>query len=210
MRLKDYLPEIRHAVETVIVDLHREHDHVSELREQVEVLTAATHAGYAQSESIAMISDVFDDDPLLATAIHWDTYFGVDKERYYKDQELRKLTDSLAAKELSTSALAGSLLQFAKQGISLQYGRQKTACPIGRNIGSQGIAEVIWQGRNQALHWEDGAFSKPVQDCFTALAAEIDPVFGDYANRCFAFDIVCLLGWKTFVDLERDLLLLDP
>lgn len=210
MRLRAYLPEIRHAVETVIADLHSEHDRVTDLRARVERLVAATQAGYAQSEAVAMNSELFDDDPMLATAIHWDTYFGVDKERYYKDAELRSLTDSLAAKELSTSALAGSLLQYAKQGISLQYGRQKTGCPAGRNIGSQAISEIIWQARNQALHWEDGSFSQSVQDCFLKLAAEVDPIFAGYTGRCFAFDVVGLLGWRSFADLERDLLLLDP
>lgn len=210
MRLRDYLPQIHHAVETVIADLHSEHDHVAKLRESVARLTEATHAGYAQAEAVAQFSDEWDDDPMLATAIHWDTYFGVDKDRYYKDQELQRLTNSLAAKEISLSALAGSLLQYAKQGIALQYGRQKHGCPAGRSIGSQPLAEVIWQARNQAIHWEDGTFTPPVENCFTKLAAEVNPVFGDYKIRNLAYDVVVTFGWRTFSDLERDLLSLDP
>ncbi|NDV13426.1 hypothetical protein [Crenobacter caeni] len=210
MRLRDYLPQIHHAVETVIADLHSEHDHVANLRESVARLTEATHAGYAQAEAVAKFSDEWDDDPMLATAIHWDTYFGVDKDRYHKDQELQQLTNLLAAKEISLSALAGSLLQYAKQGIALQYGRQKHGCPAGRNIGSQSLAEVIWQARNQALHWEDGTFTLPVENCFNKLATEVNPVFGDYKLRNLAYDAVVTFGWRTFSDLERDLLSLDP
>lgn len=210
MKLRDYLPEIHHAVETVIADLHSEHDRAVDLRAGVARLTEATRAGYAQAEAVARFSDELDDDPLLATAIHWDTYFGVDKKRYYKDQELQELTNSLAAKEISLSALAGSLLQYAKQGIALQYGRQKHGCPAGRSIGSQPLSEVIWQARNQAIHWEDGTFTPPVENCFNKLAAEVDPAFGDFKNRNLAYNVVTSLGWRTFADLERDLLSLDP
>lgn len=210
MRLREYLPEIQNAVETVIADLHREHDRAAELREQVAKLTQATHAGYAQAEAVAQMSDDWDDDPMLATAIHWDTYFGVDKERYYKDGELQRITNSLAAREISVGALAGSLLQFAKQGIALQYGRKKQGCPAGRNIGSQGISEVIWQARNQASHWEDGAFASAVGSCFDKLAAEVHAKFGDYKTRNLAYDVISTLGWRSFSDLEQDLLSLDP
>lgn len=210
MRLRDYLPEIRTAAETVIADLHREHDHASELRAQVTQLTQATHIGYAQADAVAQMTDEWDDDPMLATAIHWDTYFGVDKERYYKDQELQRVTDSLAARELSVGALAGSLLQFAKQGIALQYGRNKKGCPSGRNLGSQGVSEVIWQARNQASHWEDGVFSTLVNECFDKLATEVDPRFADYKVRNLAYDVVSMLDWREFADFETDLLSLDP
>ena len=214
MKLREYLPQIRQAVETVLADLHVEHDASQNLRNELAGLTAATRAEYERVESVARFSEALgeiDDDPLLATAMHWDTYFGVDKDRYYKDRELQRVTDVLAAKEVSLSALAGSVLQFAKQGIALQYGRNRTNCPPGRTIGTQSLSEVIWQGRNQALHWEDGQFSTAVEVCFTKLGNEIDRKLADYRTRNLAFDVVALvLGWRTFPDMERDLLTLDP
>jgi len=209
MKLRDYLPEIRHAVATVMADLHIEHDRASELRQEVEQLMAATESGYARVEAVASNLEEFDDDPMLATATYWETYFGVDKERYYKDEELQRTINALAAKEISLSALAGSLLQYAKQGIALQYGRQKHGCPDGRSIGSQAVSEVIWQARNQSIHWEDGAFKDPVENCFTRLAAEIHPEFGDFRDRNMAYDVVSYLGWRTFADFEADLVSLD-
>ena len=83
-------------------------------------LTAATEDGYRRVEFLAMNPELDDDG--LGTAIHWDTYFGPDKERYYKAAEVDDATQKLDAHMFSIAALAGSLLQFAKQGIDILHG----------------------------------------------------------------------------------------
>jgi hypothetical protein len=80
--------------------------------------------------------------------------------------------------------------------------------PDGRMIGNQPLKNVVWQSRNQALHWEDGSFKRAVTLCFEALARDIDPRFSEYTIRNMAWDIVGLLGWKEFSDFERDMLTL--
>ena len=109
------------------------------------------------------------DDEGLGTAIYWDTYFGADKDRYYKKAGYDELVQRVDARQFSVAALSGSLLQYGKQGISLHYGKKRTECPDGRTVYGIPLSEVIWQARNQALHWEDGSFHEPTTKCRSIL-----------------------------------------
>ena len=150
MKISNYLREVQHAVSVVIGEVHREQNQVAVLRGELAALTAATDDGYQRSNFLAMNPEL--DDDFLGTAIHWDTYFGVDKERFHKNVELDDGLSNIAAHEFSVASLSGSLLQYGKQGLSLRFGKQRAGCPDGRMIGSQTLNEVIWQARNQALH----------------------------------------------------------
>lgn len=207
MKISDYLREIQHAVTTIITEIHREHDEVAALRRQLEALSAATEEGYGRADFLAMNPEL--DDDFLGTAIYWDTYFGPDKERFHKSAQTDEAARRVATHELSIAALAGSLLQYAKQGLSLRFGNKRAGCPNGRIVGGMQLHEIIWQGRNQAIHWEDGAFHKPTEQCFQELAANVDPVFKQYKSRSLAYEVVRLLGWKTFDDFARDMSLFD-
>jgi len=199
----------------VIEEIHREERHVAGLSSTLEQLTKATEEGYAQVERINAMDEYLssipgyeDDDPLLSTAVYWDTYFGVDKERHLTDKALREAR--LATHEFARNAMAGALLQFAKQGLSMRYGKSVSACPKGRLIGSQSITDVIWQGRNQAIHWEDGQFHSATEGTLKRLAKDLGSPFDQYASRSLAYEIVCAFGWQTFADFSKDLLALDP
>src|SRR5205085_1103080 len=122
------------------------------------------------------------DDVMLATGMYWETYFGEDKELYHNDKEREELVNLIATHALSVGSLAGSLLQHAKQGVSLVHGKPEK-CPAGRSVGSQDLKEVIWQGRNQAIHWEEGKFKQSLEKCFESLRKDFGPVFADYKKR---------------------------
>ena len=205
MNISDYLNEIQHAVEIIICEIYREYDEVEALKKELEKLNEATDVGYRRAEFLALNPEL--DDEGLGTAAYFDTYFGPDKERFYKPVEIDNATLKLKVHQFSNQALSGSILQYAKQGISLQYG-SNNSCPSGRLIDGQELKEIIWQGRNQSLHWEEGTFRKPVEQCFKYLANHSDPIFNDYTSRNMAFDVVELLGWKTFNDFSKDMKLL--
>ena len=207
MKISDYLQEIQHAVETVIGEIHQEHQAVEALQAELALLAAATEEGYRRVEYLAMNPDL--DDEGLGAAHYWDTYFGPDKKRFHKASEAEDATQKLDAHKLSIAALAGSLLQFGKQGIALQYGKERKGCPHGRMIADLSLHEVIWQGRNQAIHWEEGSFGNPVEICFGQLANYANPVFNEYKNRNMAYEVVGLLGWISFNEFAEDLKLLD-
>ncbi len=204
MKIPDYLTEIRHAVETVVAEIYREQDILATTRAELAALTAATDDGYRRAEFLAMNPDLDDDG--LGTAIRWDTYFGVDKDRYYKNAEYEEVVQRVAARQFSIAALSGSLLQYGKQGISLHYGKKRSGCPDGRIVASIPLNEIIWQARNQALHWEDGSFHEPTTKCFEHLATNVDAVFAQFQDRSLAFEIIGLLGWNNaeafFTDMK--------
>lgn len=207
MNIPDYLNEIQHAVATVLTEIHGEISNLESLRQDLAELTAATEDGYRRVDFLAMNPDL--DDDFLSTAIYWDTYFGVDKDRFHRNVETETAAQRVAAHEFSISALAGSLLQYGKQGISLRFGKSRVGCPDGRIVAGMPLHEIIWQARNQALHWEDGAFHHPTVMCFENLVANADPVFGQYKHRCLAYEIISLLGWKSPNDFHKDMMLFD-
>ncbi len=207
MKIPAYLNEIQHAVATVITEIHGEIANLKSLRQDLAKLTAATENGYRRVDFLAMNPDL--DDDFMGTAFYWDTYFGVDKDRFHKNIETETAAQRVAAHEFSISALSGSLLQFGKQGISLRFGRKRVGCPDGRIVAGMPLHEIIWQARNQALHWEDGAFQPPVVMCFENLAAIADPVFSQYKHRSVAYEVISLLGWMSLNDFRQDMMFFD-
>ena len=208
MTMEEYLKEIEFAATPILPAIWHEHAELKKMQTEVADLARRVEAEYRAAQSIA--DDAMDaDDVMLATARHWENYFGDDKTLYHKDKETTALQQRVAAREFAVAALAGNLLQFAKQGISIAHGNLG-ACPSGRNIGTQVLKTVIWQGRNQALHWEgDGhgqPLHRPVEDCFNRLIADFGSRFTDFKTKNLGFAVVELLGWKSFVEFKADML----
>lgn len=206
MKIYSYLQEIQHAVEILIGEIHREGKQLKALQAELTQLTDATERSYQRAEFLAINPDLDDDG--FGTTIYWDTYFGPDKQRYHKTAEVEDAKQKLEAHRFSISALAGSLLQYAKQGIALHFGKERKGCPDGRKVAEMPLHEIIWQGRNQAIHWEEGEFHRPVEQCFNNLNEYINPVFGEYKNRSMAYEVISLLSWNSFDDFANDMKLL--
>lgn len=164
MNITAYLTEIEPAVREVLALVWAEHRQVEDYKVLVQRLTVKVEDGYRRAEAWADSEDP--DDIMLGAGLHWDTYFGADKQRHGAQEQLDQAKDRLVAREFSRASMAGSILQYAKQGISIVHAGL-AACPDGRLVGSQPIKKVIWQGRNHALHWEDGRW-KP-SPCGPAL-----------------------------------------
>lgn len=199
----DYLVDIEHAVQVVIAEIYAEQRHLECLQLELANITEVMNDGYRRANFLVLNPDL--DDEGLGTAIYWDTYFGPDKDRYHKTADVQRTVERILTRRFSVAALSGNLLQYAKQGLSLCYGKNRDGCPIGRNIAGLAVHEIIWQGRNQALHWEDGSPHQPVVRCFECLAATANAVFSDYKTRSMAFEIITLLGWRTVDDFNRDM-----
>jgi hypothetical protein len=50
-------------------------------------------------------------DDGLATGLYFDTYFGEDKERHYKNKDWEKLASQITIHSFLFNSLAGSILQ---------------------------------------------------------------------------------------------------
>lgn len=114
MTLTDYLNEMEYAVTRTIESLWHEHNEAKRLRQQ-------------NAEDA--------DDLMFGVGIHWDTYFGEDKEQYHKSKDLDALKTHLATTEFSFLSLTGTLLQYAQQGLSASFGKPIN-WPNGRLAGS--------------------------------------------------------------------------
>lgn len=204
MDMVTYLSEIKYAAENALLSVWQDRAEFLKLQIRVKSLNVATERGYESAEFIAMNAET-PDDIAEATGRQWETYFGVDKERFHETQKLDTLESRIIIRKFSYESTCGSVFQYAKQGISLVHGNL-TNCPVGRSIGSQSLKSVIWQARNQSIHWEDGVFKPPVVACFTALESDIDPKFGEYTKRNMSFDVMDLLGWTDFSKFESDML----
>ncbi|MET7761735.1 hypothetical protein ABZS71_06725 [Streptomyces sp. NPDC005393] len=201
--MSDYLREIKYAVEHIVPTLWHEREELRELEGKVEV-AAARAMEVCRRANFAMLSSE-DADDLLIT--HWMMNHDTppNREWHHLSAEADHFRARLAARAFSTSALAGALLQYAKQGMSAAYGAPGN-WPEVRKIGDVSVSVIIRHGRNQAMHWEEGKDPHAgLVECFEKLA-ELDPVFSKYRERSLAMEVVDLLGWKEYADFERDLL----
>lgn len=204
LTMSQYLTEIEYSATKIIEIIWKDHQEAHRLAHHVANLATATQAGYNRAEAIAL--DAEDpDDVAMAAGAHWDTYFGADKEHHYAAADLQELRARLSTRQFSAAAAAGAILQHAKQGISIVHGGPGP-CPEGRLVtATQSLKNVIWQSRNQAIHWEEGRLNDAVLRCFTALASERHQRFADVYGGSRAFDVLQLLGWRSWESFRADL-----
>jgi hypothetical protein len=110
----------------------------------------------------------------------------------------------------SVDVLSTGIFQLAKQGIALLVDKSER-CKQGRMIWSQHISHVIWNARNQAMHWDEGITSNPSQqrtiDCFKVIAADTKDDSFDLTKdpSCKATRVLALLGWMNYPSYLKDM-----
>ena len=208
MTIADYLKEIEFAVQNLIPAIWGERKRLLQLDAEINSLGKIAEDKYERANFVQMNAED-PDEVAMGVGMYWDAYFNEDKERFYKEKDKDALNQLLVIHSFSIASLSGALLQYAKQGMSIVYGNRVDDCPdSSRVIGSQNLKQVIWQGRNQAIHWEEGEPRPAVARCFDALARNVDVKFADYKTKNLAFDVVELLGWTAFDEFRRDMLTL--
>lgn len=109
----------------------------------------------------------------------------------------------IGATDEAMSVLASSVLQLAKQVLSFRFGPKRPCLPGARAIGGQTIVEIIWEGRNHVLHWEEGNPHQKVKDMVSELEAHLGGQIDLSKNN--AVLIVDACGWKSASDVANDL-----
>jgi hypothetical protein len=107
---------------------------------------------------------------------------------------------------ISIGILSGAILQIAKQCLSIEF--ENCYSRKGRKIGSQHISDIIFNARNQSLHFEEEKIKNPhTKRCFEILAEEFVEAYD--LNRNFrqnlATEVIELLGWNTFENYLADM-----
>ena len=133
------------------------------------------------------------------------------KELNELEQEINSIQVLVGSRQSAIQSICGSILQIAKQGISIVHGGLANA-PDGRLVGSLKLKDVIWQARNQAIHYEEGRFSQHVTNVFTVLEQENGTLFSltAHANQSRAKQIISLLGWDEYDTYYNDMQSLLP
>jgi len=113
--------------------------------------------------------------------------------------EVAHLQSLIGTHQIAVQSVCGAILQIAKQGISIVHGNLANA-PLGRSIGTVSLKDVVWQARNQAIHYEEGNFRAPVVHVFQALESSHGGAFSlqNHAGQSRAKQIVDLLGWNSY------------
>ncbi|MEH1810465.1 hypothetical protein [Nostoc sp.] len=122
--------------------------------------------------------------------------------------QMECLKNLIDAKSFAVSSLCGALLQIAKQGISIVHEGLEN-CPDGRGIGNEVLKNIIWQGRNQSMHYEENKILKPVKICFQNLEASFGNEFALslHPGENFAQKIVInVLAWNDYQAYKYDMI----
>ncbi|MBK7440459.1 MAG: hypothetical protein IPI65_02725 [Bacteroidetes bacterium] len=201
--MQQYLNDIEYAATTTIHAIWQEQEAISKLDKEIIRLVKIAEDKYRRADNLQQSEDI--DDYMMGVGLMWDAYFSEDKEAFHKDKDLEAKRQTYQTHEFAINSLSGSLLQIAKQGISIKHGGLPN-CPNGRNIGTQFLKNVIWQARNQAIHFEEGNFKPQVVACFDSLTNDIDAKFNRFRTSNMAFEVVELLSWKTFDDFKNDMM----
>lgn len=193
MSIKEYIKELEVASSALIDSIWKEYEQVKGVDMQIKKLLQMSSKRYKQIR--IRYSDV--DNLINSEGSAWKSH--LDEEFYVK-----KLRQQLDTHTYSVEALCSALLQIAKQGISLVY-RGLHSCPNGRKIGRRYLKEIIWEGRNQTMHYEEGNCRSPIVNLFSDLAKD-NAVFNKYNTYNLAFEIIKLLNWTSIDRYNKDLL----
>jgi hypothetical protein len=121
--------------------------------------------------------------------------------------ERGRLLARLGVTEESIALLSGAVLQFARQVLSYRFAAKPSDLSGARMIGhaphAQSIVEIIWEGRNHALHYEEGVPRSAVRQMLTTLEAAFNQTFDPRKNNSSA--ILAVLGWTGANIVEEDL-----
>lgn len=120
--------------------------------------------------------------------------------------KLEATKQALKTFESSANILAGSVFQIAKQGMSIAGKKVKGYSNKGRVIAGICVRDIVWQGRNQAMHYEATATEASWRDVFLKLdlanpgAFSVKPPYESRAKAIFD-----LLGWQSHAIYEADM-----
>lgn len=205
--MNPYITETEYAVKNLIELASNEE---AELEKQKKALTAS-EAKFKHNQWDFETSDMNDDfsDAHVMGAFH--RMASAHQESTELQQEINALQALIGSKQAAIQAICGAILQISKQGISVVHGGKDNASE-GRQIGSVNLRDIIWEARNQAIHYEEGRFNRNVTELFEKLKSDNGPEFCIVAHtgQSRAKQIIQLLGWQAYESYSGDMQLLLP
>lgn len=204
--MHQYIIDTKFAVESLLSLIYTEENEMESLRSELNSANSVFSRLYQEFKDEEVYDDFYDE---MRQQFRYNRAAGFYKEKVEPVKvQIEQMEASLVNKKTSIEALCMSVLQVAKQGISTVYGPEKASAPEGRKIGNEEtLKNVIWEGRNQALHCEEGSPRKAVKSCFKNLfdnfGEQFDIENNPSENKAKA--IIKLLGWTSYEEYEQDM-----
>lgn len=124
-----------------------------------------------------------------------------------QESKLEATQRALETFDQTANILAGALFQVVKQAMSTVHGRLGNCPDSGRVIHGVDVREIVWQARNQAMHFEDTKAGSDFISTFAKLDSALPGTFtieSPFVSRAKAvFD---LLGWQSYSAYEADVM----
>jgi hypothetical protein len=200
-----YIESTDYAARNLIDLAMREEAELIKLKEEL----AAREAEYKTHKWDFETSDLSDDFSDRYVMGAFNRMAGAYQAANDLQVQVDALQASIGSKEASVQAICAALLQIAKQGISFVHGNPANA-PNGRFLNGISLKEIIWEGRNQSMHYEEGVRNTKTISLFLALEAQFGKEFSltlhPTQNR--AKQIVKLLDWTNYSNYFADMKLL--
>jgi hypothetical protein len=196
-----YITNTEHSTKTLIEIIFHLENKLSNLRDNFSTLKNSL--GTLNGDiNFLMQNPEIDDEGLGQLKIYeeWEKEIEVNKIKAQISEIEREIIDN----DFSITALCGSLLQISKQGISVAHGGLRN-CPNGRTIGNESLKNIIWQARNQSMHYEDNNPHAQVRACFQNLEDSHGPKYSLSQYKNLAKDVVILLEWTNYSNYLQDM-----
>lgn len=205
--MHQYITDTEYAAKHLLLLANEEENKLQELTEQLKNVEAQLRVhkwDFASSD----LNDDFSDAYVMGA---FGRMAKAAQQAEGLQTQLAGLQISIGTHQQAVQAIAGSILQIVKQGISIVHGELRDA-PEGRKIGSASLRDIVWQARNQAMHYEEGKFGKPVVDLFATLENEQGAHFSltRHPNQSRAKQVLMLLGWSSYAAYVNDMRSLLP
>ncbi|CDG55213.1 MULTISPECIES: hypothetical protein [Halomonadaceae] len=194
--MKNYIVQTEHATRALVDLIAADHKALSDANDALRGAMSLYDVQY----------QVFSANEFHTAANHYHAQMArAHQAKADVDAGVKSISASIDAKSASIAALSGALLQVAKQGLSVVYGKPPNT-PKGAEISGLLVKDIIWEGRNQSIHYEN---PKEISDAVVELFGRIDGARNDgvswdpRSRYNFAFDIINFLGWldwKQFKD----------
>ncbi|GLO25636.1 hypothetical protein [Pseudomonas putida] len=124
-----------------------------------------------------------------------------------QESKLEATQRALETFDQTANVLAGALFQLVKQAMSIVHGSNKNYPNKGRAIHNLDLCDLVWQARNQAMHFEATKPDSNWANEFYALNAIYPGKFSmspPHVSRAKA--IFDLLGWQDYKTYGADVM----
>jgi len=205
--MRKYVADTEWATRQLIALVYDEKKRLSHYQSQLEQITITKESLYWDFSSSDLQED-FNDSQVQFKFVKLAEYIKNTQPLYEEaKKQVAEMEEHIANLDQSYRVICGAILQIAKQGISTVHGRLNN-CPTGRLIGSTALSVVIWQARNQSMHYEMTKFDDPVIKCFDSLEREFGSQFSltGHPAENLAHQVIELLAWTDYSVFETDML----